>query len=309
MLSARAASPHYGICSCLHLCFIIPGMAVRTLAVHLLDRIRHQAREWRLDIDESFETETSVISYVRRDDQRLVLKLVKQENDEWNAGDVLTAFDGNGVVRVYEHTGGAMLLERLQPGTSLVEMVVNGRDEEGTEILAGVMEKMRANDAPDVVPTNTAWARGFARYLATDDKQIPRDFIESAQRVFADLGRSQSRPRLLHGDLHHYNVLFDSKRGWVAIDPKGVMGELEYEIGAVLRNPVEHPELFLARPVIERRLKQFTNHLGLNYERTLAWAFAQAVLSAVWGVEDGFEVDATNPGLKLAEIIEPMIAS
>lgn len=290
-------------------CSIMQRMTAISIPTHLLDRIRHQAREWRLTIDESFETETSVISYVRRDDQRLVLKLVKQENDEWNAGDVLSAFDGNVVVRVYEHTGGAMLLERLQPGTSLVDMAVNGQDETATEILAGVMEKMRANGVPDRVRTNTAWAKGFARYLATDDKQIPRGMVESAQRVFADLSLSQSRPRLLHGDLQHYNVLFDSERGWVAIDPKGVIGELEYEIGAVLRNPVARPDIFLSRPVIERRLKQFTSHLDLNYKRMLAWAFAQAVLSAVWGVEDGFEVDATNPALKLAEIIEPMMAS
>ena len=42
---------------------------------------------------------------------------------------------------------------------------------------------------------------------------------------------------LLHGDLQHYNVLLDKDRGWVAIDPKGVVGELEYEVGALLRNP------------------------------------------------------------------------
>jgi streptomycin 6-kinase len=278
-------------------------MTMRTLPTHLVDRIEQHARDWRLTIEESFETETSVISYVCRGDQRLVLKVVKQAGDEWLSGDVLKAFDGNGVVRVYEHTGGAMLLERLQPGNSLVQMTLNGRDEEATEILGGVIEKMTATEIPDACPTVTTWGKGFGSYLASDDKQISRRLVETGEKLFLDLGRSQSRPRLLHGDLHHYNVLFDSECGWVAIDPKGVIGELEYEIGAVLRNPFEQPELFLAWPVIERRLKQFTNHLGLNYERTLRWAFAQAVLSAIWYVEDGFEVDAMNPSLRLAEIL------
>jgi len=125
--------------------------------------------------------------------------------------------------------------------------------------------------------------------------------------MYVDLSGSQRSRRLHHGDLQHYNVLFDTDRGWLAIDPKGVVGELEYEIGAVLRNPDERPDMFLSPSVIERRVKQFTNRLNLNYERTFRWAFAQAVLSAIWGIEDGFSVDATNSSLRLAEAIRPML--
>jgi streptomycin 6-kinase len=101
-------------------------------------------------------------------------------------------------------------------------------------------------------------------------------------------------------------VLFDLKRGLMAIDPKGVIGELEYEIGAILRNPVERPELFLSPSIIERRINQLVSKLDLNRERVLAWAFSQAVLSEVWGVEDGFDVDAASPPLELARIIRQM---
>jgi streptomycin 6-kinase len=280
-------------------------MQASRLPANLLDRIQQLAREWRLVVEESFETPTSVISFVRHSGQSLVLKVVKQKDDEWNAGDVLSAFDGRGVVRVYEYTGGAMLLERLQPGSSLSR---NGDDDDATKILAGVIEQMSPRQPPDGCPTVADWAKAFRRYLGATNRSIPRQLVESAQRQFADLNASQSRTRLLHGDLHHYNVLWDQDRGWLAIDPKGVIGELEYEIGAVLRNPFERPDLFLSRPTIERRVKQFTDRLGLDYERTLAWAFAQAVLSAIWNVEDGFEVDETNPALNLANIIQPMLA-
>lgn len=282
-------------------------MTVRAIPTHLRDRVQNQAREWCLTIEDSFETGTSVISFVGRNGQSLVLKLVKQEGDEWNAGEVLTAFDGHGVVRVHEHTCGAMLIERLQPGESLSRLSLAGDDEKATDILAGVIEKMSRREVPHVFPTVEDWGRGFERYLATDDRQIPRRLVESARQAFADLCASQGQPRLLHGDLHHYNVLSDSARGWLAIDPKGVIGELEYEIGAVLRNPFEQPEMFLSRPIIERRLKQFTKHLSLNYERTLRWAFAQAVLSAIWYTEDGCEVDAMNPSLRLAQLLRPML--
>ena len=88
-----------------------------------------------------------------------------------------------------------------------------------------------------------------------------------------------------------------------------MVGEIEYELGAVLRNPAERPELFLSRSTIERRLEQFSTKLNLDYERALAWAFAQAVLSAIWSVEDGFKVEASNPSLRLASVIQGMLGS
>jgi streptomycin 6-kinase len=124
--------------------------------------------------------------------------------------------------------------------------------------------------------------------------------------VFASLSESQTSVRLLHGDLHHYNVLLDANRGWLAIDPKGVIGELEYEVGAVLRNPFERPKVFLEPRSIERRLGQFATRLNLNYQRMVAWGFAQAVLSAIWHVEDESEVGPSS-ALRLADILQPML--
>src|SRR5436190_3905630 len=197
-----------------------------------------------------------------------------------------------------------MLLERLRPGTSLSEIK---DDREATEILVGVMKKMSPREAPAGFATVADWGKGFARYLDSADEQIPRKLVASAEQVFGDLCASQKNVRLLHGDFQHYNVLFDADRGWVAIDPKGVLGELEYEIGAALRNPVERPEQFLSTEVIERRLQQSTSELSLSYERTLAWGFAQAVLSAIWLVEDGYRVMPDIPILRLAELMRLMM--
>lgn len=279
----------------------------------LLDRLHRQARKWGLAVDHIFETETSLIAFANRHDQPAVLKIVKQPGDEWHSGEILEAFDGNGVARVYEHEPGAMLLERLRPGNSLVEMSLN-EDEEATDILAGVVERMAARtssifpaELPKACPTVQDWAKGFERYLASGDQRVPKPLVEAGQRVFLELCASQGQTRLLHGDLQHYNVLFDANRGWLAIDPKGVIAELEYETGAVLRNPVERPELFISGATIERRVKQFSHKLNLDYERMLGWAFSQAVLSAIWGIEDGFAVDSTNSALRLAAVLQPML--
>jgi streptomycin 6-kinase len=101
--------------------------------------------------------------------------------------------------------------------------------------------------------------------------------------------------------------LFDSERGWLAIDPKGIVGELEYEIGAVLRNPYERPDLFARASTIEKRVERLALELNVNVNRTLAWGFAQAVLSAIWAVEDGFAVEPGNPWIALAGAIRPML--
>ena len=280
----------------------------------LLNRIQNYARDWSVVVGQTFATESSVIAFGTCDDRSVVLKVIKQPGDEWRSGEILDAFDGQGVARVYEQQPGAVLLERLSPGNSLVDLTLNGRDKEATDILADVIQQMSARassisplELPQACTTVPDWARGFERYIATGDNQVPIDLVEAGQRVYLSLCASQRRPRLLHGDLQHYNILFDSARGWLAIDPKGVVGEIEYEIGASLRNPFERPDLFLSRATIERRLKQFTSRLNLDHERALAWGFAQAVLSAIWTIEDGFLVDMTNPALRLANVIRPML--
>jgi streptomycin 6-kinase len=185
--------------------------------------------------------------------------------------------------------------------------VKRGEDEEATNILAQVIGKLAGHVAPAECPTVDDWGRGFDRYLETDDRQIPRELIEEASALYRDLASSQRNVMLLHGDLQHYNVLFDNTRGWVAIDPKGVVGELEYELNALLRNPVELPEVFADPNTINRRLDTLTTLLDLDHTRALNWSFAQSVLSAIWGVEDGYDISPNDPPLLLAKTLRPML--
>ena len=218
-----------------------------------------------------------------------------------------------GMARVYEYIEGAALLERLNPGLQLAGAALDGRDEEATEILADVIDRMSRPCESSDEPSRESLKRSSARKTGErgfsaicGDRQIPARLVAQARQLYFDLCASQRSVRLLHGDLQHYNVLFDSDRGWLAIDPKGVIGEVEYEIGASLRNPYEKPELFASPETVERRLRCFEAKLKLNYDRALAWGFAQAVLSAIWSVEDGFAVDAGNPS-RLANAIWPIL--
>jgi streptomycin 6-kinase len=272
-------------------------------------RVDERIAAWQVAVDRVTETESSVLAFGRRGAQPVVLKVIRNRGEEWRSGDILEAFEGKGVVRALEHTGGAVLLEHLRPGLPLASLARPGADDEATEILSEVIAAMAPRTPTGPVATVSDWGRSFERHIATRDSAIPRPLVRDADRLFAALCSTQVAERLLHGDLHYDNVLFDAGRGWVAIDPKGVTGELEYELGAALRNPFEQLDAFANAAAIERRVERFQRRLGINVERTLQWGFAQAVLAALWAVEDGVVIGPNSGWIALANAIHPMITA
>jgi streptomycin 6-kinase len=100
--------------------------------------------------------------------------------------------------------------------------------------------------------------------------------------LFAD----SSPPLLIHGDLHHFNILL-SQRGWLAIDPKGVIGPPGYECGPLLINPMPQlPYLNDAVSLTRRRIAILSERLGFSREQVRAWGFCHAMLSAFWDITE-----------------------
>ena len=127
---------------------------------------------------------------------------------------------------------------------------------------------------------------------------FPRQLVETAESLFADLLPSQAAPVLLHGDLHHWNILSAARQPWLALDPKGIVGEPAYEVGAWLRNPVDRLLHWSDLKRIQAwRVDQFAEMLNVDRARLIGWGIAQAVLSAWWSYEDhGYGWDATLAG-------------
>jgi streptomycin 6-kinase len=138
--------------------------------------------------------------------------------------------------------------------------------------------------------TVAAWAAGLARLRAEfggGTGPFAPHLVALAEAYFAALLPSMAAPVLLHGDLHQYNILRGVRRPWLIIDPKGVIGERAYEIGAFMRNCL--PEKGTTGEIKRRqarRLDIFAEVLGLDRERMLQWCLAQQVLSAWWSYED-----------------------
>ena len=108
---------------------------------------------------------------------------------------------------------------------------------------------------------------------------------------------------MLHGDLHHDNILQNGDE-YVVIDPKGVIGEPTYEVAAFIRNPM--PELLNrtdATTIIHNRITRFSELFGIPAKRILDWCFVQAVLAWVWALEDGCD---TSYFEKLTKILDTL---
>lgn len=240
--------------------------------------------------------------------ERLVLKVGVPVPELLSEIEALRLFAGRGAVRLVDADAdaGALLLERLEPGTALAALCERD-DEAATSVAAAVMRKLRrpAPAAGHGFPTAADWGRGFARLRACfggGTGPFPRRLVEEAESLYADLPATSDAPALLHADLHHGNVLAAAREPWLAIDPKGLVAEPAYEVGALLRNPM--PQLLRwPQPsrVTERRIAQLSDELGFERARVRGWGLAQAVLSAWWSFEDGGRVSERD--LALARLL------
>lgn len=224
-----------------------------------------------------------------RDSQQAILKLGVPHQELTREINALQHFRGNGAVRLMkaQTDKGAMLLERLQPGHTLLAV----DDPHQAAAIAADVAKNLWSPPPSgqSFPTLARWGEGLDRLQNTSrygSLPFPRQIVERAESAFHDLLETSSEPVLLHGDLHHRNIL-RGRDAWLAIDPKGVIGEPAYEAGAFLRNPM--PEILewdQFQNLTKRRLDIFQKRCGLPRQRMLYWAFAQCVLAAWWSYQE-----------------------
>lgn len=265
------------------------------------------SEKWELSLNyETPKLSFNFIAFAKdKEDQKVVLKFYFPDFKEFkNEFEALKAYKGQGMVRLlkFDEDFRVMLLERLNPGKELKTL---GNEEEEIKIAASLMKKFWIE--PPITyefPKISDWFNGLKRYkekYIQKEGPVPEKLVVMAESLYYKLISTSGQQVLLHGDLHYENIL-SSENGWKSIDPKGVIGEREYEIGALLRNPM--PEMLSERnlkEVLIKRVKLFSKFLELDQERILSWAKYQAVLSVIWGIED-FE-NSDNRWLKIAQIL------
>mgnify|MGYP002631091878 CR=1 FL=1 len=221
-----------------------------------------------------------------------MLKLGVPRQELLNEIHTLEAYNGQGFVRLerQEAEMGAMLLERLEPGESVLS--VDG-DRGQTHIFAQLLRQLpRIESDASGMPSTADWGLGLKRIRDNfPSSALPPNarLFDAAENIYMEMCESQEAVFLLHGDLHHWNML-SSMDEWKAIDPQGVIAESSFEVGAWMRNPVGRiPRDSNVKQLLNDRLAILQEQLGFDPQRMRAWAFSQCVLAACWSLEEGTE--------------------
>jgi streptomycin 6-kinase len=137
---------------------------------------------------------------------------------------------------------------------------------------------------------------------------MPRDLIDRAEEAFKQIERNAPDVVVLHGDLHHENILLDDQSGWTAIDPKGVIGPPCLEVGRFLQNQL--PSGLAAErlnEIVRERVQILSAELGYSRETVAASGLVDCVLSHCWGFEDDGIWADWHDGIELARLLCRMI--
>jgi len=253
---------------------------------------------WRLTADGPGFTSRfgSALLPVISEGRPAMLKLAAHV-EEINGAALMDWYQGRGAARVFARDANAVLLERLVGTASLADMARAGRDDEATAILcdaAGDLHAPRGRPTPPTLVPLLAWFRALGEAAVASAGIYARAHAVSNALLAA--------PRdvvVLHGDLHHDNVLDAGDRGWLAIDPKGLIGERSFEYANLFRNP--DIDIALAPGRMARQMANVVRCANVDPRRLLEWIFAYACLGAAWSSSSGHD---PAPGLAIAAIAE-----
>ena len=291
--------------------------------VELPNTLASVAIRWSLTLGEAVPNLS--FNYVcfatRADGTPVILKVCVPNHEVRQEIAALKFYKGRFAARLLESDAekGWLLLERIFPGTALSAMVETD-DDAATRILGQMMQELWV-PLPDSHPflPLTAWAKAFSELRQRFDGKtgpFPESLIARAEAMFA---LPVTQPVLLHGDLHHDNVLkaerrvesgentspLSTLRCYVMIDPKSITGERLADVGPIFYNPIEyidhHPNL---SAVTSRRVAILSEVLPAERDLTLEWGVAMTMLSAVWSIDDSTE--GWRMTLRLAELLSEL---
>lgn len=264
----------------------------------LPDLVAGCVSDWGLTLAAPFEP--AAISWVAPaelpDGRGAVLKVNFPEPESEHEADALECWAGAGAVRLLAHDRArrALLLARCEPGAQLRDVP---DEAEANRIAAGVLRRLWAKRPGSAVPWRTLaaessrWAQELPRSWELHGRPFSSELLSAAVALCAELGDSQPEQVLCHQDLHGGNVLHDSRGGWLAIDPKPLLGERAFDVASLLRDR-RAALLRGADParVLRERLDLLASELDLDRDRVRGWGIVHAL---AWGLGD----DTTEPDL------------
>lgn len=247
----------------------------------MIDTFKSYMAMWHLQPDGApFQTPMSHFLPVIFQHRPAMLKIACCA-EERRAGKLMIAWQGQGAANIFAYDEHALLMERAQGSCSLITMAKQ-QDDEASKILCQVAKKLHdvkiPNHTVELIPL-IQWFDALFTLSPT------HDILYKTAKIAQALLQTQQQNVVLHGDIHHGNILDFGERGWLAIDPKGLMGERSYDFANIFCNPNQILATQTGRLAHQATIVAKTANLDRN--RLLQWIAAYAGLSAAWHFEDG----------------------
>jgi streptomycin 6-kinase len=239
-------------------------------------------------------TRSSGLLPVRRGGARAMLKVALHAEER--AGAALMAWwDGDGAARVLACADDAILLERVDPQASLITLSADGADDAAVGILCTTIASLHARRSKPPPPV-TPLSRRFRDLLAISARDCP--VLRRAAATARALLDTPQDAVILHGDIHHGNVLHFGRQGRLAIDPKGLAGERGFDYANIFCNPDR--QTATNRERFAHRLDLVAEAAAFDRVRLTEWVLAWSALSTLWHRADGSSPDTAFAVARLA---------
>ncbi|WP_066421879.1 aminoglycoside phosphotransferase family protein [Sutcliffiella cohnii] len=266
------------------------GQKGKDFLTNLETIISSYEKRWHLNIHRPYELSYNYVApATRKDGTELVIKIGVPTPSFTMEYETLRMLASPSVVKLVDEdiANGVLLLEKIQPGNTLATV---DDDVEATEIASTVMAKLwrpLPSHYQLNLPTMTDREKSLESIVQSNWNgcgPISKVILYEALTLFKQLHKTIDQQYILHGDLHHYNILQSDNNEWKIIDPKGLVGDREYDVIQFLLNKLPYENKI---SILDRRINILVEQLGLNKERILGWGFAHSVLSTCWSVEEG----------------------
>ncbi|MGZ8700840.1 MAG: aminoglycoside phosphotransferase family protein [Gaiellaceae bacterium] len=248
------------------------------------DLVAECVEEWELRLGEPYEA--GAAGYTVRadlpDGTPAVLKVIYPHREAEHEGEALRVWDGDGAIRplAYDEVRWAMLIERCEPGTLLAK----ADPELALDVLIEVLPRLwKPVGEPfrSLAEEALWWIDYLPGKWEQAGKPFDRELLDAAIARLDALAHSQGEQVLLHQDLHGDNVLAAQREEWLVIDPKPLVGEREFAVAPIVRDP----ELGHSRQHVLHRLDRLTSELGLDRDRARGWTIGQTI---AWSLDTSY---------------------
>ncbi|MCZ7936117.1 aminoglycoside phosphotransferase family protein [Agrobacterium salinitolerans] len=253
---------------------------------------------WNIEAAKSIaDTPAGVVYELTRGDGSLaVAKVLKKKvlKDSLRGADFIAWRAGIGCVELLDRSDDILLMEHA--GTETLRDLLFRDDDAATEIAADVLLKYHQpsqQKPPSSLLTLPLYFESLFRKAEQDRTDgMDSPYIEAATLAQALIDR-QRDVKPLHGDLHHENIM-RSERGWIIIDPAGLIGDAALDVANMFSNPLDRFDLTRSEARIASMAAIFAKALQRDEKLLLQYAFAYGCLSAAWHEEDGNAEERDN---------------